>query len=135
MELTGALESLLKPLKLFRIPVEDIAMILSVAIQFIPTLSEEADMIKKAQTARGARFESRRLTDVYKRQVYAANIIHSSLAQPVYLLFCFPGSAIFSHIYAHTVRQPAVAEHICGRCFQGIGSVCIRKAKRRHRMG
>ena len=63
MELTGALESLLKPLKLFRIPVEDIAMILSVAIQFIPTLSEEADMIKKAQTARGARFESRRLTD------------------------------------------------------------------------
>lgn len=63
MELTGALESLFKPLKLFHIPVEDIAMILSVAIQFIPTLSEEADMIKKAQTARGARFESRRLTD------------------------------------------------------------------------
>lgn len=63
MELTGALESLLKPLKLFRIPVEDIAMILSVAIQFIPTLSEEADMIKKAQTARGARFESKRLAE------------------------------------------------------------------------
>lgn len=63
MELTGALGNLFRPLKLFHIPTENISMIISVAIQFIPTLMEEADTIKKAQTARGARFESRRLTE------------------------------------------------------------------------
>ncbi len=61
MDMTSALQSLMKPLKIIRVPVEDVAMIISVAIQFIPTLLEETDMIKKAQTARGARFESRSL--------------------------------------------------------------------------
>lgn len=61
LELTGAIQTFLKPLRLLRLPVEEIAMILSVAIQFIPTLLEETDTIKKAQIARGARFESRRL--------------------------------------------------------------------------
>ena len=63
MEITNALESLMKPLKLLRIPVEDIAMIISVAIQFVPTLIEEAEMIRKAQIARGARFESKKLLE------------------------------------------------------------------------
>ncbi len=63
MDLTNALKSLMKPLKLIRVPVEDVAMIISVAIQFIPTLIEETDMIQKAQTARGARFESKKLTE------------------------------------------------------------------------
>jgi len=61
--ITSALVSLLAPLRLIRVPVEDVAMILNVAIQFIPTLAQEADMIKMAQTARGARFESRRLRE------------------------------------------------------------------------
>ncbi len=61
MEITGAIQTMLHPLKYIRIPVEDVAMILSVAIQFIPTLMEETDTIKKAQIARGARFESKRL--------------------------------------------------------------------------
>lgn len=56
-QITSALESLLKPLKLFRVPVEDTAMILGIAIQFIPTLLIETDKIRKAQIARGARFE------------------------------------------------------------------------------
>lgn len=60
---TGAIEDLLSPLRILRLPTEQIAMILSVAIQFIPTLFEETDMIRKAQTARGARFDSRRLRD------------------------------------------------------------------------
>lgn len=63
IEITGALESLMKPLKFLRIPAGEIAMIISVAIQFIPTLLEEADMVKKAQIARGARFESKKLTE------------------------------------------------------------------------
>lgn len=63
MDITAALESLLRPLRLVRIPTEQIAMILSVAIGFIPTLFEETAMIRKAQTARGARFDSRKLTE------------------------------------------------------------------------
>lgn len=58
MELMSAIEALLSPLRLLRLPVEDVSMILSVAIQFIPTLMQESDAIRAAQTARGAQFES-----------------------------------------------------------------------------
>jgi energy-coupling factor transport system permease protein len=63
IDLTHALSALLKPLKVIRVPVDDVAMIISVAIQFIPVLTEEAGMIKKAQTARGVRFESKKLRE------------------------------------------------------------------------
>lgn len=63
MEITSALTVLIRPLKYIGIPVEEVAMILSIAIQFIPTLMEETDTIKKAQIARGARFESKKLTE------------------------------------------------------------------------
>jgi len=66
MEITRALESLIMPLKYIGFPTEQIAMILSVAIQFIPTLSEETEMIRKAQTARGAKFDSPKLTEKAK---------------------------------------------------------------------
>ena len=63
MALTSAMEDLLQPLRYVGLPTEQIAMILSVAIQFIPTLLEEANTIRKAQTARGARFDSEKLLD------------------------------------------------------------------------
>jgi energy-coupling factor transport system permease protein len=63
MDVTMALESLIKPLKLMGVPTEEVAMIISVAIQFIPTLMEEADMIRMAQTARGAQFESKKVAE------------------------------------------------------------------------
>lgn len=63
LAMTDAIGRLLSPLRLLRIPTEQIAMILSVAIQFVPTLLEETDTIRKAQTARGARFDSKRLTE------------------------------------------------------------------------
>lgn len=63
IEITGALESLLFPLKYIGVPIRDVAMILGVAIQFIPTLIEETDMIRKAQVARGSRFESKNLVE------------------------------------------------------------------------
>lgn len=63
MELTRALETLLAPLRTLRVPTDQIALILSVAMQFIPTLMEETDAIKRAQTARGARFDSPRLKE------------------------------------------------------------------------
>lgn len=63
LDITGAIESLISPLGYLRIPVHDVAMILGVAIQFIPIFIEESEMIKKAQTARGARFESKKFLE------------------------------------------------------------------------
>lgn len=56
--LTDAIERLLKPLSLIRVPVHELAMMMSIALRFIPTLLEETDKIMKAQMARGADFES-----------------------------------------------------------------------------
>ncbi len=56
--LTDGLEDLLKPLKKIRVPVHEIAMMMSIALRFIPILMEETDKIMKAQMARGADFES-----------------------------------------------------------------------------
>jgi len=56
--LTDALEALLGPLKKLRIPVHELAMIMSIALRFIPLLIEETDKIMSAQKARGADFET-----------------------------------------------------------------------------
>ena len=56
--LTDGIESLLSPLKLIRVPVHELAMMMSIALRFIPTLIEETDKIMCAQRARGADFES-----------------------------------------------------------------------------
>ena len=57
-ELTDGLEKLFTPLKVLHVPVHEIAMMMSIALRFIPILMEETDKIMKAQTARGADFES-----------------------------------------------------------------------------
>ncbi len=54
--LTDAIEELLAPLKLLHIPVHDFAMMMTIALRFIPTLIEETDKIMNAQKARGADF-------------------------------------------------------------------------------
>ena len=56
--LTDGIESLLSPLKLIRFPVHELALVMSIALRFIPTLSEETERIISAQKARGADFES-----------------------------------------------------------------------------
>lgn len=56
--LTDAMEKLLKPLKVIKVPVHEVAMMMSIALRFIPILLEETDKIMKAQIARGADFES-----------------------------------------------------------------------------
>lgn len=63
LELTGAIETFIFPLTCIGVPIRDVAMILGAAIQFVPTFLEETALIRKAQTARGARFESRKLTE------------------------------------------------------------------------
>ena len=57
-ELTDGIEELLRPLNKIHVPVHEIAMIMSIALRFIPILLEETDKIMKAQLARGADFES-----------------------------------------------------------------------------
>ena len=56
--LTDGLETLLSPLNKVRVPVAEIAMMMSIALRFIPILTEETDKIMKAQSARGADFEN-----------------------------------------------------------------------------
>lgn len=56
--LTDGLERLLSPLRAVRFPAHEMAMMMTIALRFIPTLLEEADKIMKAQSARGADFES-----------------------------------------------------------------------------
>ena len=56
--LTDGLESLLGPLKVIRVPVHELAMMMCIALRFIPTLIEETDKIMSAQKARGADFET-----------------------------------------------------------------------------
>lgn len=58
LALTDALEQLLAPLKKLHVPVHDFAMMMSIALRFIPTLSEETEKIMNAQKARGADFSS-----------------------------------------------------------------------------
>ena len=61
--LTDGLEILLGPLKKLRVPVHEMSMMMSMALRFIPTLIEETDKIMSAQKARGADFETGKLTD------------------------------------------------------------------------
>ncbi len=56
--LTDGMEKLFGPMKVFKVPVHELAMMMSIALRFIPILLEETDKIMKAQMARGADFES-----------------------------------------------------------------------------
>ena len=56
--LTDGMENLMNPLRKLKVPVHEIAMMMSIALRFIPILLEETDKIMKAQIARGADFES-----------------------------------------------------------------------------
>lgn len=62
-ELTYALEFYLTPLKIFKINIYEIAIMVSIALRFIPTLLEEMERIKKAQTSRGIDFENGKYRD------------------------------------------------------------------------
>jgi energy-coupling factor transport system permease protein len=57
LEITNALEWFMRPLKVIRFPVHEIAMTISLALRFIPTLLEETERIMKAQASRGVDFE------------------------------------------------------------------------------
>lgn len=69
IELTDGIEILMKPLKRFGVPSHEIAMMMTIALRFIPTLLEETDKIINAQAARGADFETGNLIQRAKSMV------------------------------------------------------------------
>lgn len=58
LAMADALESLLAPLTILRFPVHEFAMMMSIALRFVPTLMDEADKIMKAQSSRGADYDT-----------------------------------------------------------------------------
>ena len=68
-ELTDGIEKLLHPLNKIRVPVHEVAMMMSIALRFIPILLEETDKIMKAQIARGADLESGNIIQQAKNMI------------------------------------------------------------------
>lgn len=69
IQLTDGIEFLLKPLKVIKVPAHEIAMMMTIALRFIPTLIEEVDKITKAQMARGSSFDTGSLIQKVKSLV------------------------------------------------------------------
>ncbi|MFC4389251.1 energy-coupling factor transporter transmembrane component T family protein [Gracilibacillus marinus] len=67
MEITDGLETLLQPLKKWKVPIHELALMLSISLRFIPTLMEELDKISKAQASRGVDWK----TGTIKSRIYA----------------------------------------------------------------
>ncbi len=71
-EITIGLEKLLRPIRLIGISSHDIAMLISLALRFMPTLLEEVDSVSEAQLARGANFNPRRMSGKIRAISYLA---------------------------------------------------------------
>ncbi len=72
IDITIGLEKLMYPLKIIKVPVHEIALMMSISLRFIPTLIDEADMVIKAQKSKGANIDS---GPVYKRMKDIMSII------------------------------------------------------------
>ena len=69
MDLTDGIENILNPFKKIGLPVHELAMMMTIALRFIPTLLDETDKIMKAQMSRGADFESKNIISRAKNLV------------------------------------------------------------------
>lgn len=69
LEIADGIESLLNPLKKLKVPVQEIALILSISLRFVPTLMQETEKIMNAQRARGVDFSSGNLIERMKKVV------------------------------------------------------------------
>ncbi|HZK47876.1 MAG TPA: energy-coupling factor transporter transmembrane component T, partial [Atopostipes sp.] len=69
LEIADGIESLLKPLKKLKVPVQEIALILSISLRFVPTLMQETEKIMNAQRSRGVDFSSGNLIQRMKKVV------------------------------------------------------------------
>lgn len=69
LAMSDAIESILKPLKVVRFPVHEVALMLSIALRFVPTLMDETEKIMNAQRARGVDFDEGSIVDKMKSVV------------------------------------------------------------------
>jgi energy-coupling factor transport system permease protein len=69
-EMVSGIEGLLRPLRIIRIPSQDIAIMVSIALRFMPTLLEEIDRIREAQMARGAKLKTGTLVQRVKATTF-----------------------------------------------------------------
>ena len=102
LELTLGIEDLLKPFQVIHVPAHEIAMMISIALRFIPTLIEETQRIMKAQASRGVDMEEGSLMEKVKAIL--------SLIVPL-----FVSAFQRAEDLAYAWRQEAISPTVCGR--------------------
>ncbi len=106
-DLTDAIEKLLSPLKVFKIDVHTFAMMMTIALRFIPTLIDEIDRIMSAQKARGADFESGNILNRIKALI------------PIFV-------PLFISAFKRAIE---LADAMSCRCYTGEGRTRLRQMK------
>jgi energy-coupling factor transport system permease protein len=126
ISLTDGMEYLLKPLKVIKVPAHELAMMMSIALRFIPTLLEETDKIMKAQMARGADFES---GNIFKRAKSLIPILVPlfisafRIAQELAMAMearCYRGGDKRTRLYAMKIKRLDILAIFCVILFLGI---------------
>lgn len=110
-DLTDAIEKLLSPLKVFKVDVHTFAMMMTIALRFIPTLIDEIDRIMSAQKARGADFESGSIIKRLKALI------------PIFV-------PLFISAFKRAIE---LADAMSCRCYTGEGRTRLRQMKMTYR--
>ena len=124
--LTDGMEYLLNPLKVIKVPAHELAMMMSIALRFIPTLLEETDKIMKAQMARGADFESGNLFKRAKSLIPILIPLFISafrIAQELAMAMearCYRGGEMRTRLHAMTIKKRDAAAIFCIILFLSI---------------
>ncbi|HIV17680.1 MAG TPA: energy-coupling factor transporter transmembrane protein EcfT [Candidatus Alectryocaccobium stercorigallinarum] len=125
-KLTDGLESLLGPLTKIKVPVHEIAMMMSIALRFIPILTEETDRIMKAQMARGADFESGKLMQRIKALIpvlvpmFVAAFRRANDLALAMEARCYRGGAGRTHMKPLKYTQRDIAAYIVMFAYLGV---------------
>jgi energy-coupling factor transport system permease protein len=126
ISLTDGMEYLLKPLEVVKVPAHELAMMMSIALRFIPTLLEETDKIMKAQMARGADFES---GNIFRRAKSLIPILVPlfinafRIAQDLAMAMearCYRGGDMRTRLYAMKVKMADVLAISAAIIFLGV---------------
>ncbi|MBE6596137.1 MAG: energy-coupling factor transporter transmembrane protein EcfT [Ruminococcaceae bacterium] len=128
IELTDAIEDLLSPLKKLKVPVHDFAMMMTLALRFIPTLVEETDKIMTAQKARGADFTTGSIIERAKALIpVLIPLIVSAIRHAVELAVamecrCYHGDGVRTRM---TVRHLRVTDFVVLLLMIGFGASLV----------
>lgn len=121
--LTDGLERLLRPLKVIKVPVHEIAMMMAIALRFIPILLEETDKIMKAQVARGADLESGNLVKKAKAMIpVLVPLFVSAFRRAIDLAMamearCYQGGVGRTKMYPLQYKKRDISTYLCLICY------------------